>query len=119
MLFSTLQTISTNHSLLLLGLVGHFPNLLDSLSTVVEGHQVPSPHVETIKVLYRLLRVKDVLVYDEGSSLLVPLVALSDLTNGPESTKNIIELLVGYFVGKVSDKDNFVDLWGQFDRLSL
>ena len=104
---------------MLLGLACHFPDLLDSLSTVVEGHQVPSPHVETIEVLHRLLRVKDVLVYDEGSSLLVPCLTLSDLPNGPESTEYIIEFLVGYFVRKVTDKDDFVDLWGQFDWFSL
>ena len=110
---------STYHSLLLLGLACHLPDLLDSLGAVVEGHQVPSPHVETIQILYRLLCVKNVLIHDEGSSLLIPLQPLSDLADGPESPENIIELLVGYFVGEVADKYDFVDLGGQFDGLSL
>jgi hypothetical protein len=92
-----------------------FLNKLKSFGTVVKGNKVPTTDIESVKIFDCILGIIDVVIDDKGSSFFITFGAFADLSDRTEAIEDLVELLVGDFVGKVAYKDYFVDLRGQFD----
>lgn len=89
-----------------------FLNELQSLRTIVQRNQIPSPNIEPIQILNSILSIIDILVYNESSALLITGLALADLADGTEAAEHIVELVGCDLVGQVADVDYFVYFGG-------
>ncbi len=78
---------------------GLFLDELDSFGAVVEGDEVSASDVKAVEVLDCVFGVVDVFVDDEGSAFFISFSAFADLSYWAESGKDLVELLIGDFVG--------------------
>ena len=72
---------------------------LDSFGTVVEGDQVPASDIEAVEVFDSFFGVVNVIVDDEGSAFFISFGAFADLSYRAKSGEDLVELLIGDFVG--------------------
>jgi hypothetical protein len=78
---------------------GLFLDELNSFGAVVEGDEVSASDVEAVEVLDCVFGVVDVFVDDEGSAFFISFRAFADLSYWAESGEDLVELLIGDFVG--------------------
>lgn len=103
----------------MLSLQTHLPYLLHPLRTIIESYQISTTYVEAVEILYCFLGIEDILVDDESCSFFIASFSLADLSDGSESSENIVHFFSGYFVGEIADEDDFVDFWSETNGFFL